>query len=922
MEKKYDVAVYGLWYGNNYGSIITYYALSKILEDMKLTYAMIKNPLGRNIDVSTLCRSHPLRFAEEQYDITPLYRLDELHKLNEMFDTFLIGSDQMWNYFLSQNYKQSYFFDFVRDDKNKIAYGTSFGHKGYDGPKSEQELVKKNLARFNAISVRDDFSQEMCQNLFGVDARQVFDPVFLCPVEKYDLLVEQAEIREEKGEFIFAYVLDPNPAFGDALRKIAAKHGKRIVVIYDELRYNQPHTMESLRESLGLTAEDPITILEDPNVKEWLYCFKYADLVLTDSFHGSCFSVIFQKDFLVLRNDVRGGSRFPFLLGGLGLLDRIVTSPAEMVEKFTALQEGGSFAIDYAPVHAKLEKSCAASRAWLENAIRNPGKPKAAAVPAAPKEAEIPTDVKKCQMLAALLKAYGIKHVVLSSGTRHMQLVRFFENNKCFTTHNVVDERSAGFYALGIATKLRQPVVVCCTSGTAAANYLTCMAEAYYQHVPLIFITADRFQHLLNQREEQMIPQDHMYGSVCLKSVTIPTTEGPIGMAVTRRMICETILEATHRTPGPVQINLPMGTIFNFNPPASFYDLKDVRYRRIFRHMLHPDKSSWTSALDRLKASKRVMVVYGQNHVLNSDEQKALDEFCKKFNCVICTDQLSNVTCSKSVDVFNMLRLPSKITKEMISALKPEIVITVHGANVSCIRDFVVRSGEVLHWDVALDGVAADPYKKLTRIFECNPTQFFKRMNAMAGNVTAESSYFQAWKNRMVEEDSIPEEYSQRYAVYHTLKRIPSGAMLHLANSTSVRMGSSYRLQDNIEVYCNRGTNGIDGSASAFMGQVAVSDELCFLLIGDLSFFYDMNSLWNKQLKGNIRIILFNNSCASLLKRYQCKAITYKHDDVAEGWVKSLGFTYLSSRNKEEFDANIQRFTSDEDTPMFFEVFC
>ena len=113
MGKKYDVAIYGLWYGNNYGSMITYYALSKVLESMNLTYAMIKNPLGSNVDVNKLCRSHPLRFAAEQYEITPLLRLNEMGKLNDSFDTFLLGSDQMWNYYLSKNYKQSYYFDFL-----------------------------------------------------------------------------------------------------------------------------------------------------------------------------------------------------------------------------------------------------------------------------------------------------------------------------------------------------------------------------------------------------------------------------------------------------------------------------------------------------------------------------------------------------------------------------------------------------------------------------------------------------------------------------------------------------------------------------------------------------------------------------------------------------------------------------------------
>lgn len=919
MEKKYDVAVYGLWYGNNYGSMITYYALSKVLESMHLTYAMIKNPLGANVDVNQLCRSHPLRFAAEQYEITPLLRLNEMGKLNDSFDTFLLGSDQMWNYYLSQNYKQSYYFDFAADEKNKVAYGTSFGLNRFVGPEDEKKRVYQNLHRFQAISVRDDFSKNICDKNFDISATIVSDPVFLCPVEKYQELSQQADAAyQPKQPYLFSYVLDPSPEFGETLRKAAQKSGLPVVIILDELVYNQPHNMQQMRERLGLTdADQNIQILDDPNIKEWLFCMEHAQFVLTDSFHGACFSILFQKNFLVLRNQVRGGSRFPFLLGELGLLERMVSSPEEMAQRYA---EVADTAINYAPVQEKLEQKKRESRQWLEDALHRKrnhpvAKPKPPVKPAPP----LPVDVQRCKMIAALLRDYGVRHVVLSSGTRHVQLVKFFEANDCFITHDVLDERSAGFFALGLSAKIHKPVAVCCTSGTAASNYLTVASEAFYQHIPLIFITADRYPHLLNQREQQMVPQDHMFEDVCLHSVTLPTMEGAVGEAVARRLICETILEATHRTPGPVHINVPIKTIFKRPPEA--YRLDRVHYDRIIRYPLLPDRTPWKPAVKKMAASK-ILVVYGQYHVLSENEQVALENLAKRFNCVVCTDNLSNAACSKSVNCYNMVKL-EKLTPEYVQALHPDIVITVHGANVSAIQDFVVRSGKVEHWDVAPNGVPADPYKKLRCIFECTPTKFFKRVNAMVGDIQADDSYYQAWKKKEIVEDAVPESYCQKYAVYHTLKRIPQGSLLHLANSNTIRMACSYSLPPKVETFCNRGTNGIDGSASAFMGQVAVTDpkQLCFLMIGDLSFFYDMNSLWNKKLSGNIRIMLLNNSGAGLLRHHNAEAITYQHNAVAEGWVRSLGFTYLSSHNQEEFDQQIQRFVSDEDTPMFFEVF-
>lgn len=918
MGKKYDVAIYGLWYGNNYGSMITYYALSKVLESMNLTYAMIKNPLGSNVDVNKLCRSHPLRFAAEQYEITPLLRLNEMGKLNDSFDTFLLGSDQMWNYYLSKNYKQSYYFDFVEEQKNKIAYGTSFGLDQFIGPEEERKRVYQNLHRFQAISVRDDFSKRICEKDFQVQATIVSDPVFLCPVEKYVELAQQADAAyRPKQPYLFSYVLDPSPEFGKTLRKAAQTVGLPVVVILDELTYNQPHDQQQMRGRLGLTdADQNIQILDDPNVKEWLYCFQHAEFVLTDSFHGACFSLIFQKDFIVLQNNKRGGSRFPFLLSELDLLDRMVSSPEEMTQRYIDKQNEK---INYAFVAEKLEKKKNTSRQWLDDALHRRGNhPVELPKPAAKTVAPLPVDVKRCQMIAALLRDYGIRHVVLSSGTRHVQLVKFFESNSCFVTHDVLDERSAGFFALGLAAKLRRPVAVCCTSGTAASNYLTVASEAFYQHIPLIFITADRYPHLLNQREQQMVPQDHMFESVCLHSVSLPTMEGAVGEAVARRLICETILEATHRTPGPVHINVPIKTIFKKEPEV--YRLDGLHYPKITRYALLPDRTPWRPVVKKMMKSK-ILVVYGQYHALSEDEQIALEKFAKRFNCVICTDNLSNANCSKSINGFNMLKV-KLLTPEFVKKLHPDIVITVHGANVSTIQDFVVRSGNIEHWDVAPNGVPADPYKKLRCIFECTPTKFFKRVNVMAGEIIADDSYYQLWKKYEVQEDLVPQEYCQKYAVYHTIKKIPSGSLLHLANSNTIRMACSYTLPERVETYCNRGTNGIDGSASAFMGQVCVSGNLCFLIIGDLSFFYDMNSLWNKNLKGNIRIMLLNNSGAGLLRHHGATAITYQHNAVAEGWVKSLGFTYLSSKNKEEFDKQITRFTSDENTPMFFEVFC
>lgn len=361
MAEHYDVGIFGLWYGHNYGSIITYYALSQVIENMGYSYTMIKNPLGANVDVNTLRRSHSLRFASEHYPITPLYKLNEMSKLNGIIDRFILGSDQMWNYGLSKPYGQSYFFDFVDDDRTKISYATSFGKEKYNGPEEEKRITSINLQRFSAISVRDDFSRDILKKDFGVESTIVCDPVFLCPVEKYEDLVKESELSID-GKYIFAYILDPNPTIGEQISEIAENNNINIYVCF-----NESGDKNRFKELLSAKSEK-IICLSEPTVNEWLYLFKNAEFILTDSFHGSCFSIIFKKPFIVKKNRNRGGARFDCLLNTFDLTDHMIDNEVLFREKFDRI--GMNFSIDYDKAYKKAENHINASRKWLENALR------------------------------------------------------------------------------------------------------------------------------------------------------------------------------------------------------------------------------------------------------------------------------------------------------------------------------------------------------------------------------------------------------------------------------------------------------------------------------------------------------------------------------------------------------------------------
>lgn len=922
-EKKYDVAVYGLWYGHNYGSIVTYYALSKILDSMKLSYAMIRNPLGTEVDIDTLPRSHPLRFAKEQYEITPRLGISELPKLNSMFDTFIIGSDQMWNYHLSRPYRQSYYFDFVNYRKNKIAYGTSFGRDPYNGPEEEKPLIASNLKRFNSISVRDDFSQRICSEEFDVEATLVCDPVFLCPVKKYHDLIHKVDIEEHKNPFIFAYILDPRPEIGQSLREISKKTGKRVLVIFDQHRYNSPHQIQDYLGLMGLSAQDNVTAIDDATANEWLYCFYHGEFVLTDSFHGACFSLIFNKNFIVLKNNGRGSSRFPFLLGELGLINRIIDDPAEFEKKHAALVSTNQFDIDYGKVNAILDKKKEASMDWLRNAINNPRELGPEEI--SPEQMkDLHPDIQRCQMVAGLMRDYGIRHVVVSSGARDVSLTRLFEANDCFTTYNVTDERSAAYYALGLALKLKEPVAITCTSGTAVSNYLPGITEAYYMQVPIAVISGDRYPCFLDQMEAQKTNHLGALASVVKASVELPVNWDGMGQWECRRKISEALLEMTHHGAGPVHINVPMSFLENKLPAPE--TLRLPVYRHIDRVEPLSPKAVWKNSLETLKKAKRIMVISGQAAPMDKEEKANFDNFCKKFNCVVITDHLSNLHNEYTVNPFNLLRKVGP--KYFTENLMPDLVLYFGGKRVlNCPLQGIMRSikRNFEFWRIDSDGKVADLYRTLTHVFEMPPDYFFEYFSDKAGETANNGEYCRLWKEKLSAYPQVDyttvEEFNSTYTIGKTISVMPKNSMLHLGVGTSFNRAHYFDLDPSITVNCNMGTNGIDGSASTFMGQSCVSDELSFLFIGDLSFFYDMNSIWNKPMTGNIRILLNNDGGAGFLRHFGTPGITQAHNAIAKGWVESLGYTYLSASSKSEFDKNVKKFVSDSKGPIFMEAF-
>lgn len=923
--KKYDIGIVGYWYATNYGSIMTYYALSCAINKLGYTTVLIdepekwKDPEGEDV----ISRN----FFKKHCNISDSVSWGEQGTLNELCKGFMVGSDQVWTNSALRHMKYMFFLDFVNDDKKKIAYAPSFGNLTFFEPTPEQEImIKKCLSRFDKISVRETAGRDMVRKRFNIRADRTLDPVFLLTADEYNKISEESEVIIEE-EYLLAYILDPTPDKESFVRKIAESLSLKIRIILD----GRKGTFARNRDKFKNFGDDEI--LKNVGEADWIKLFKNSTYVLTDSHHGLAMAVIYNKNFICYANYARGYDRFVSLLSLLGLMNRMISNSSQLNDILIKKD------IDYKEVNNILFKERESSLEWIKNAIQTPREKSSSIMISQNDEAsnEIQSaverlhnnhDFKNIQILVTLLRDYGIKHIVLCPGGRDVPLIRMFENNADqFILHRVTDERSAAYYGMGIAGQLKRPVVCVCTSGTAASNFLPAVTEAYYTGIPLIVITADRYDVYLNHGEDQTIPQKHIYSEVVKMEVSLPESDGWRSDYQARRDVASCILESTHNGFGPVHINIPIDNIsIGSDLGAKYWNLLPYIYPHILRVSFNNGQTDMKRWVDSLKKSNRILVVYGQNVILTEKQKNNIRRFAEKYNCVIVTDSISNLHGEYTLMPHNMLL---SISQNMFNKeLSPDILISVGGKRL--MNDpltYKIRGGygNIRHWAVTPDGKIKDFYFRLTSVIESTSDYFFEWFADKAGDIKNNGVYYEKWRS-LSEKFHSPEikQFNSLYIQSKFLPAIPKGSLLHLGVGQSFIECRRFRIDESVEVYCNMGTNGIDGCTSTFMGQCAVvDDKLCFLLVGDLSFFYDMNSIWNKPLKKNMRILLVNNNGTGLLRGHNLQAISSVHNTSAEGWVKSTGFHYISAHTKEEYEEKLKYFLSTKtEEALFFEVFC
>lgn len=523
-------------------------------------------------------------------------------------------------------------------------------------------------------------------------------------------------------------------------------------------------------------------------------------------------------------------------------------------------------------------------------------------------------------ILIKFLKKHDIHKLVLSSGARNIPFVSSVENDEWFECFSVVDERNAAFFGMGLAQQSDEPVVIACTSGTAVSNYVTGITEAFYSRVQLIAITFDRSPYVLNQLETQKIDQMSIFDSITKANIELPVIKDEEDIWYCERILNEAFIALRQHGTGPIHINVPLVGSTNDLWEKQGQDEDTIKYIDYYSY----ETNNWSEAIKEL-SGKKVLFILGQNTDLNDCEKERLNRFIYKLNAVVLSDNLTNFCSNNSVNPEKTIKaLGSDSIKEYL----PDVVIT-YGANFQeRIKDlFKANERKFEHWSITEDGKVKDCFRSQTKLFECTLNYFIQQLSDEV--IGSDDEYLKSWK-KLDEHLTIRNLPFSNFSVVRDFSHvIPQGSILHLSILNATRLMQFYDLDKSIRVYSNANSFGIDGCLPTFLGQAYASDNLAFIIIGDLSFFYAMNAMGIKHIKNNVRVLLINNGGGAefhiVPSHNELKTIDLHigaaHNQTAKGWVESLGFEYISAQDEQAFKEKLEYFVSDNQKNIVFEVF-
>ena len=530
------------------------------------------------------------------------------------------------------------------------------------------------------------------------------------------------------------------------------------------------------------------------------------------------------------------------------------------------------------------------------------------------------TILENARIVIALLKAHKIRHIVLSPGGSNIPIVSGVQDDPFFLCYSVVDERSAMYMAIGLFLETGERIATVCTSAQATRNYIPGLTEAFYKRVPILAITMSKHPRFLGQEYMQCPIQTSLPVDAVKKSFSLPRIQSIEDRDLCVRVANEAILELTHNSFGPVQLNIEA---LDSETWVLDKDVELPAVRTIKRYQLHDvlDEGELTG--------KRIMLLIGEHCRFTIKEKEAIDVFCESHNTMVYTNHLSNYCGKYSLNALPVLVGASN--DHFVKDLCPNIVIVIGGITgdydvLNRLLKLPESSLEV--WRVNEDGSVIDTYSKLTRVYQMGIADFCARYSNVNENT---HEYYDLWDDsyQQLEVDSVQLPFSNVYAAQQLHSIIPQHSRMHFAILNSLRSWMYFNIDTSIEAYSNVGAFGIDGGMSTMLGQSYATDELCFLVIGDLAFYYDMNSLGNRHIKNNVRILLVNNNGGVEFKintiHEEIDVSRYisadNHFKTAKSWAEENGFLYLSAQTKDEFSELSSQFVSLSNRPVLFEVF-
>jgi 2-succinyl-5-enolpyruvyl-6-hydroxy-3-cyclohexene-1-carboxylate synthase len=542
------------------------------------------------------------------------------------------------------------------------------------------------------------------------------------------------------------------------------------------------------------------------------------------------------------------------------------------------------------------------------------------------------SDKKGAALLAELFVKNGFETIVISPGSRNAPLVLSFAQHPEIDALSIVDERSAAYFALGIAQQTKKAVALTCTSGGAALNYAPAIAEAYYQQVPLLVITADRPERLIDQGDGQTIRQQNIYANYIKQSFHIPgEIEDDESLQNAARTIQEALELTTTPGGGPVHINMPFEEPIYNQVETSF----DVPFPEIInkQSVESVSKEKISELAEVWNSKKRKLLIAGMldpNPVLRDSLLKITTD----PSVVLLTETTSNLTGLRSVNCID--RVVHTFKQDELKRFQPDLLVTFGGNVISkMVKAYLRDHAPAVHWNIDPVNPGMNTYFSLTDPLSTDPASFFEGLSEWVR--PADSDYAQIWMERADRSETrhagfLKETgYCDLKVFELLLESIPKESQIQLGNSTPVRYAQLFRNTNFFSFYSNRGTSGIDGVVSTAAGAAYASEEHTILITGDLGFLYDSNALMNHHLTGRLRIIVLNNGGGGIFRFIPGPDQTDQLEEFFEAhhrWkaefiARNFNVPYYSACNTKELKTMLPDFYKEQpgNRPAILEIF-